>query len=93
MAAGAVYASVAVPVPVRRLFTYRVEDGLERQIEIGARVRVPFGPRKVVGTVVEWPAAAPEEDVATRAIDDRCKFPRSVIGIRCSATNRRLDAA
>jgi primosomal protein N' (replication factor Y) len=66
---GASYASVAVPVPVRRLFTYEVDPSLAATLQAGSRVRVPFGPRKVVGTVVEWPAAPPEPGVAVKPID------------------------
>jgi len=67
---GGPFASVAVPIPVRRLFTYRVGDALRGSIRRGTRVRVPFGRRKVVGTVVEWPAAPPDAGVETRTIDE-----------------------
>lgn len=53
------YASVAVPVPVRRLFTYLVTTEQSRRLTLGAAVRVPFGRRSLTGTVVEWPSAAP----------------------------------
>ncbi|HEX4351773.1 MAG TPA: primosomal protein N', partial [Polyangiales bacterium] len=54
------FVQVAVPVPLRRLFTYRVPNAMSAQIEPGARVAVPFGPRKLAGFVVS-DAAAPEE--------------------------------
>ena len=63
------FASVAVPVPVRRLFTYRVDPSLNRTLQRGVRVRVPFGPRKVIGTVVDWPAAPPDPDLEIKPID------------------------
>ena len=48
---------VAVPAPLRRLFDYRWEG--ERPA-VGARVRVPFGRRKLVGVAVSHhPASAP----------------------------------
>jgi len=68
-AAGATFASVAVPVPVRRLFTYEVAPALGAALALGSRVRVPFGRRKVVGTVVAWPVPAPEPGVAIKPID------------------------
>jgi len=37
------YASVAVPIPARREFTYRVGAGLRHAIALGVRVRVPLG--------------------------------------------------
>lgn len=43
--------SVALPVPLPRLFDYRPADGVAGQGDIGCRVRVPFGPRELVGVV------------------------------------------
>ncbi len=53
------YAEVAVPVPLRRLFTYRVPEHLAARIVPGARVAVPFGPRKLAGYVVNGDVAPP----------------------------------
>jgi primosomal protein N' (replication factor Y) len=63
------YATVAVPVPVRRTFTYRVGSEHQQAIGPGSRVRVPFGPRRVLGTVVEWPAAEPEVPLEIKPIE------------------------
>jgi len=63
------FASVAVPVPLRRLFTYEVGPGPARTLQVGSRVRVPFGPRKIVGTVVEWPVDPPDPEVKVKPID------------------------
>lgn len=53
------YVRVAVPVPLHRTFSYRVPDGLDPQP--GVRVRVPFGPRRLVGVVTDGPdPTAPE---------------------------------
>lgn len=46
---------VIVPVALDGPFTYRVPEGLE--VEPGSIVRVPFGPRQVVGCV--WDGAVP----------------------------------
>jgi len=43
--------SVALPLPIRKNFTYRIPDGLTRP-EPGVRVRVPFGERVLHGGVV-----------------------------------------
>ena len=45
---------VALPVPLRRAFDYLVPAGITMPA-IGARVRVPFGPRTLIGIVVEGP--------------------------------------
>jgi len=63
------HASVAVPVPVRRLFTYAVGPEIASALAPGTRVRVPFGSRRLVGTVVEWPAKPPADGVAAKPID------------------------
>ena len=61
---------VAVPVPLRRTFTYRVPPGWAGSIGLGARVRVPFGKRSVTGTVVALPAEEPAAGVEVRDLGD-----------------------
>jgi primosomal protein N' (replication factor Y) len=46
------YVSVALPVPVRRLFTYAVPAGLAGGAEPGCRARVPLGRRALTGVIV-----------------------------------------
>ena len=46
-------ASVAVPRPVRRLFSYAVPDALAPRCRSGVRVLVPFGRRKLTGYLLE----------------------------------------
>ena len=65
------YASVAVPVPIRRLLTYRVPPKLGAALRAGSRVRVPLGRRRVIGTVVEWPAGAPDPGLEVRDVEAR----------------------
>jgi primosomal protein N' (replication factor Y) len=62
-------ASVAVPLPVRRQFAYEVDEELAAHIEVGLRVRVPFGNRKISGTVVQWPCERPEGEVQLKRIE------------------------
>ena len=63
------FATVAVPVPLRRLFTYGVGETLAAALGVGDRVRVPFGGRTVVGTVVDWPLdAPPDPDVRIKPV-------------------------
>ena len=54
------YVDVALPVPLRRTFTYAVPRHLAGQVKRGARVAVPFARRKAVGIVVAERAAPPE---------------------------------
>src|SRR5688572_6316986 len=54
--------SVALPLPIRRSFTYRIPDALAMPLP-GTRVRVPFGERVLTGIVVS--DAPPPEEAAT----------------------------
>src|SRR5256712_5796338 len=58
------FASVAVPRPVRRLFTYSVPPALAPRCRRGVRVIVPFGRRRLTGYLLDLqegkePADAP----------------------------------
>ncbi|GAB3102426.1 primosomal protein N' [Lysobacter terrae] len=67
---------VALPVPLPRLFDYRPGEGTAEATDIGCRVRVPFGPRELVGVIagVGAPeAGAPEPKTGTR-LDDSPLF-------------------
>ena len=63
------FAAVAVPVPLRRTFTYRVPEALAGTVRVGTRVRVTFARRRVVGTIVALPEPAPGDDVAVRDVE------------------------
>jgi len=43
---------VALPVPLRKTFTYRVPDALDELVVLGARVVVPFRNRAMIGVVL-----------------------------------------
>ena len=48
------YIQVAIPVPMRQLFTYQVPKTLSLpEIKVGERIVVPFGSRKVIGIVID----------------------------------------
>lgn len=60
------YIQVAIPVPMRQLFTYRIPDNLlEPALVIGERVIVPFGARQVVGIVMALESTC---DIATNKL-------------------------
>src|SRR5262245_9299889 len=67
------YVDVAVPLPVRSLFTYRVPESLAPCALPGARAVVPVGRRVVTGVIV----AATEEPPPGAAID-----PSRIRGVR-----------
>ena len=47
------YCEVALPVPLRKTFTYAVPDAIDELVVPGARVVVPFRNRAMVGVVLE----------------------------------------
>ena len=59
--------SVALPLPIRRSFTYRIPDTLPVPLP-GSRVRVPFGERVLTGIVV--PDASADSDAKAVALRD-----------------------
>jgi len=82
--------NVAVPVPLRRLFTYKVPARLAARITHGARVAVPFGKRKLAAFVV-GEAPAPEAGMKVRAIadvlDDEPLFAPELLSFLISAAD------
>ena len=46
--------NVAVAVPLRTTFTYRVPELLAAEIVPGSRVLVPFRKKSLVGVVTDW---------------------------------------
>ncbi len=50
---------VALPVPLRRTFTYAIPAAMNGRVEVGSRVIVPFRRRTMVGVVVETRDGAP----------------------------------
>lgn len=75
------FIQVALPVPLMRAFDYRVPDSYSLPV-IGARVRVPFANRELIGFVVatdievSYDPAKVKEVLAI--IDSCCLFPRSM---------------
>lgn len=53
----AVYVEVAAE-EVDRPFDYKIPEELRPLIQVGSRVQVPFGPRKLLGYVVDFPVSA-----------------------------------
>jgi primosomal protein N' (replication factor Y) len=54
------YAEVALPVPLRNLFTYAIPPALSSALEAGSRVVVPFRRKAMIGVVVETHDRAPQ---------------------------------
>ena len=54
------YCDVSLPVPLDRPFTYSLPEAWRARVQLGARVIVPFGPRKLTGMVVRLHDDTPE---------------------------------
>jgi primosomal protein N' (replication factor Y) (superfamily II helicase) len=48
-----VVARVTLEIALRKEFDYLIPDALAGQVEVGTRVKVPFGPRQVLGCVTD----------------------------------------
>ncbi len=66
------YALVAVPAPLEEPLTYAVPEGLAGRLEVGMRVLVPLGRRRVTGVVVGFQRESPVKGVkaVAEALDD-----------------------
>ncbi|WP_239059074.1 hypothetical protein [Colwellia sp. Arc7-D] len=86
-----IYVQVAIPVPMRQLFTYKVPAELNtKTITLGERVIVPFGSRQVIAIVLsidESTEYAPEKikSVLSR-VSDSFNFSPTLLNFiqRCS---------
>jgi primosomal protein N' (replication factor Y) (superfamily II helicase) len=61
------YCNVALPVPLRMVFTYTVPEELRAQAQAGCRVLVPFRKKSLIGVITELVENAPP-DTKLRAI-------------------------
>jgi primosomal protein N' (replication factor Y) len=77
---GPALVGVAVPIPLRKTFTYRVPHEKLPDVHIGSRVRVPLGKRSVKGTVVACPAAQPEPGVEVKDLSEALPASPSLDG-------------
>ncbi len=55
------YVEAVLPVPLRRSFTYRIPEEMRGSIDLGARLKVPFGKRSMTGYAVELHAHLPAD--------------------------------
>src|SRR5579871_3753995 len=77
-------ARVSLEIALRREFDYAVPPELAGKVDVGSRVQVPFGPRKVLGVVT----AVAEESAQTRL-----KPILKIIGAQTLVTARVLQLA
>ena len=87
------FVEVALPVPLRRRFTYRAPHGLG-PLTIGTRVAVPFSGRKLVGVVLAHRDTPPEGVVRLKAvaaaIEPEPAFPAELLAFLIEAADYYL---
>jgi len=87
------FVEVALPVPLRRRFTYRAPRSLG-ELPLGTRVAVPFSGRKLVGVVVGHPEKAPEGvkrlKAVAGAIESQPAFPPELLAFLLEAADYYL---
>lgn len=47
------FAELALPLPMKQTFTYRLPENIQENVKIGSRLLVPFGKRNLTGYTVE----------------------------------------
>ena len=84
------YCEVALPVPLRSLFTYEIPQRLTGSVTAGSRVLVPFRNRAMTGVVVEASVRRPDParvknvreivEVGSSRVDlQACKLEYSIV--------------
>jgi len=65
------FVEVALPLPLKQTFTYRLPVGLQENVKIGARLLVPFGKRQLTGYAVALHASlSPELEIDPATLKD-----------------------
>ena len=76
------FVEIALPVPLRRNFSYRLPESMKGKVCIGARVKVPFGPQQLIGLVLNITdeCDVPENKIKsiTAILDDKPLLPSSL---------------
>jgi len=62
------FAEIVLPVPIARLFTYRVPNTMQVLVKIGQRVIVPFGQKKILTGIVVTIHHQPPKDYEAKYI-------------------------
>src|SRR5262244_2751587 len=101
MTAGPTYCDVSLPVPLDQSFTYSLPETLRHRVQIGCRVLVPFGTRKLTGVVLRThddpPGASTREalrllDEEPALDDDLLKLGRWISDYYCAPLGETLRA-
>lgn len=75
------YCDVSLPVPLDRTFTYALALTLRHRVQVGSRVIVPFGSRKLTGVVLKTHSERPQQSTrdVIRLLDETPVFDDHLI--------------
>lgn len=72
------FADIILPVPIPRMFTYKIPTNLKSQIQIGSRVMVQFGKKKVLTGIIGKVHNKPPQAYEAKSILDVLDIEPSV---------------
>lgn len=82
------YAQVAIPVHLRRLFTYRLPDSMRRAAFVGSRVMVQLGAKPTAGYIV---ALLPQLRSGTSLVESEIKDVQELLDVDPPLTSEVLE--
>src|SRR5205085_7990804 len=82
------FAHVAVPVHLRKLFTYRLPASMQRSAQVGSRVMVQLGPKATAGYIV---ALIPRLRTGTSLIESEIKDIQELLDVDPPLTPEVLE--
>src|SRR6266404_2961211 len=82
------FAHVAIPVHLRKLFTYRLPPSMQRSARIGSRVMVQLGAKAVAGYIVEL---IPRLRTGTSLIESEIKDVQELLDVDPPLTREVLE--
>lgn len=68
MSSHPLFADVALPTPLDRLFTYSIPAGFAARAQRGSRATVPFGTRRLTGVILKVHSQSPEAGLAVKDV-------------------------
>jgi primosomal protein N' (replication factor Y) len=74
------FVDAILPLPIPRLFTYRVPKEMETFVAIGSRIVVPFGKSKILTAIIQHIHNAPPKEYEAKYIIDLLEETPSVNG-------------
>ena len=84
------FAQVALPIHLRKLFTYRIPDSMQQIARVGSRVMVHLGTKPITGYIV---ALLPELRTGTSLVESELKEVEKLLDVEPSLTADVIEIA